>query len=347
MNPVLYTGDGNTSNAITGVGFQPDLVWLKDRDQASNHQLQDAVRGKSGSNYYSIHSDSTAAQSVQGDDDGLNTLGADGFTVGYTNSTAWNESGTDYVSWNWKANGAGVLNEVGTLDSTVSVNTTAGFSVVKFTASGSGDETVGHGLGVKPKMVITKVTSTSGPWNTYNESLHSSAPEDWYVALNSTAATASAGGVFGAGMTSSVIGIGVGVGFTAGQDYIAYCFADVKGFCKSGTYKGNGNADGSFIYTGFQPSFVLWKKSSDTGNWLMMDNKRSTYNFAQTYLKANASAAEDVTSSDIRWDFLSNGLKCRGDNSAINTSGGKYLYLAFAAEPLVANVGTSLPATAR
>jgi hypothetical protein len=196
-------------------------------------------------------------------------------------------------------------------------------------------------------MVITKVTSTTGPWNTYNENLNSSAPEDYYVALNSTSASSSdSPGVFGAGMTSSTIGVGVGVGFTSGQDYIAYCFAEKQGFSKFGSYVGNGNADGTFIYTGFKPAFFVVKPYSTTGNWYCWDSKRSPINEIDgQYLELDASGAEASTSGVVDLDFLSNGVKLRNTGGGFNGSGVSFIYMAFAENPFVTSTG--VPACAR
>jgi len=338
FNTVLYTAN-NSTQSITGVGFQPDFIWFKNRSSAYDHRACDSVRGANkllGINITNAEATTTASVTSI-DSDGF-TLGADndGYGVNYPN-------GDNIASWNWLAGGTGVSNTDGSITSTVSANTTSGFSIVKFTASGSGDETVGHGLGVKPKMVITKVTSTTGPWNTYNENLNSSAPEDYYLNLASTNGSSSdSPGVFGAGMTTSTIGVGVGVGFVSGQDYIAYCFAEKKGFSKFGSYTGNGNAsDGTFVYTGFKPAFVIIKRYNASGHdWILIDNKRVGYNADNNTLLPNSSSAEDTGN---RIDILSNGFKNYNANGSENENGGTYIYMAFAEEPLVGDN----PATAR
>ena len=338
MNTKLYTGTGS-SNSVTGVGFQPDMTWFKHRNGTSEHNIYDAVRGATKR----IIPNDTSAEGTQSN--GLSAFGSDGFTVVDSNATNLN-NGT-YASWNWKANGAGSTNTTGSLDSTVSVNTTAGFSIVKWTGDRSQTQTIGHGLGSIPKMIIIKNLSATQGWTVYSSEIGANER----LVLNNDSAKGTCTACFGnTRPTSSVFTVGDDADTNGtGNAMIAYCFADVKGYSKMASYIGNGSStDGTFVYTGFKPAFVLWKKSSDTGNWLMMDDKRSTFNFAQTYLKANATAAEDVTSSDIRWDFLSNGLKCRGDSSSINSSGAKYIYMAFASNPFVATSGSdAIPVTAR
>ena len=343
FNTKLFTGDGATSNAITGVGFQPDFVWLKNRSAVAGHQLSDAVRGKSGTNYYSLSSDTTAAQAVQGDNDGLNTLGSDGFTVGYTNSTGWNNSGNNYASWNWKANGTGSSNTVGSINSTVSANTTSGFSIVTFTGTGSA-ATVGHGLGAIPKMIILKSYGGSTNWIVY----HNSIGNGKALSLNTTAGESADAGYFNSTTpTSTVFSLGSdGFSNGSGQTMVAYCFADVQGFSKMGSYKGNGSADGTFVYTGFKPAFVMTKEWEGTSDWYMNDTTRDPFN--GTYgndasLLANTSGAE-FTSASLNVDMLSNGFKLRSTNASTNEVAG-YIYMVFAAAPLVGS--NNVPANAR
>jgi len=339
FNTKLYTGNATDDTTISGVGFQSDWTWIKSRGDASWHQVTDSVRGAGNV----ISTNSNGAES---NFSSLKSFNSDGFVL--SDNSNFNGNGVTFASWNWKAGGSASSNSDGSITSSVSASTTAGFSIVKFTASGSGDETVGHGLGgVKPKMVITKGLDASSPWNTYNENLHSSAPEDYYLALNSTNASSSdSPGVFGAGMTSSVIGVGVGVGFTSGEDYIAYCFAEKKGYSKFGSYTGNGNADGTFVYTGFKPAWVMIKRTTGSVyNWIIFDNKRNTFNVIDDRLRANTNDAEQTGSSTHILDFVSNGFKIRSSNSAIGGGGDPYIYLAFAENPFVTSTG--IPTTAR
>jgi len=318
----LFTGTGS-SNAVTfndtDTDMQPDLVWIKSRDDTNEHYISDSVRG-TGKEIYSSLSNAEVS-----DANGVTAFGSDGFTVG--SGTGLNGSSDSNVAWCWKE------------------SATAGFDIVSFTPSGSGDATVSHSLGVEPKMVITKGRESSSPWNTYNKNLHASAPEDYYVALNSTNASSSdSPGVFGAGMTSSNIGIGVGVGFTSGEDYIAYAFAEKQGFSKFGKYTGNGNAAGTYIYLGFRPAFFMTKKSSASGNnWTIWDNKRDPDNPMDLLLHPNSSNAENDSGDDIQ--FFSNGIRLNNTSGGNNADGATYIFMAFAEAPTVNSKG--VPCNAR
>jgi len=469
FNTVLYTGNGNTNLAVTGVEFQPDWVWIKARTTADyNHMLFDAVRG--ATKY--VKSDTNSAENTLAET--LKSFDSDGFTLGNQAYTV-NDNTIPFASWNWLAAGTtpsqtytvkvvsdggnkyrfddygtsavtldlqeggtytfdgsdssmashpiklsetsngthgggssyntgvtyqldgssvtesayvsgyssassrkliitvaasaptlyyychyhsgmggqvntnsthGSSNFSGSMQANVSVNTTAGFSVATFTASGSGDESFGHGLGAKPKVMFLKSRSNSGSWGVYHENTDASAPEDDYLNLNGTAAKADLAGVFGAGMTSSVAGVGVGVGFTSGHTYVGYCFAEKKGFSKFGSYVGNNSTDGTFIYTGFKPAWVLLKiYSGTTGAWTLFDNKRDPFNEVDNRLFPDTYGAE---SDGNDCDFLSNGFKHRTTGSGTNGNGYSYIYMAFAENPFVANdSGTAVPVTAR
>jgi len=316
FNTKLYTGNGSTQS-ITGVGFQPDWVWGKERTSTSSHFVFDAVRG------------------------GLTSFDSDGFST--SSWGAINESGQTYTSWNWKANGAGSANTDGSITSTVSVNTTAGFSIVKYEASANA--TIGHGLGVKPAMVITKSRDDSTNWASWHKNLTGGNENDRYVNLNTNAAQDTYGNYWGTGgFTSSVFGVS-NTGFhNNSNSMIAYCFAEKKGYSKFGSYTGNGNADGAFVYTGFKPAMIIYKKSSGTENWFIHDNKRQGFNPENEILHPDLSNAEATVN---RIDLLSNGFKATSSDGGINASGTTYIFMAFAEEPLVANVGASIPATAR
>ena len=331
FNTKLYTGTG-ASNSITGVGFQPDLTWIKSRSVAgAGHRWHDVVRGAGNM----IASDTTAAEF---DDSALfPSFDSDGFTVAGTGS-AYNGSTQTYASWNWLASNTTASNTDGSITSTVSANTTSGFSIVTYTGTSSA-ETVGHGLGVAPNMIIVKPYSVSQYWSVF----HSSMGNSYYGYLNvSDAFINTPSTVWNNTINSTVFGIGSGVATNINlASHIAYCFAEVKGFSKFGSYTGNGSDDGTFVYTGFKPAFVIIKSTS-TNTWIMLDNKRGSYNVNQSKLFADANSAENTdTSNGI--DFLSNGLKLRRNNSEINTSGQSYIYMAFAEEPLVGDN----PATAR
>jgi len=341
FNTITYSGNGSNPRTLTGVGFQPDWVWQKSRTGSNGHTLADAVRGANKT----LGSDGNGAEITDKNDGHLDAFTSDGFTVGAGSSSdaRVNDGSHTYVAWNWKANGAGSSNTDGSITSTVSVNTTAGFSIVTYEASANA--TIGHGLGVKPAMVITKSRDDSTNWTVWHKNLTGGNENDRYINLNQTSQDADYGNYWGTGgFTSSVFGVS-NTGFhNNSNSMIAYCFAEKKGYSKFGTYTGNGNADGTFIYTGFAPAFVIMKRIDGGGAWYTLDNKRPTYNPKNKYISPNSSNAE---STFTFWDFLSNGFKIRNNGAENNNSGGVYIYMAFAAEPLVANVGQGIPATAK
>jgi len=333
FNPKIYTGTGS-SNAITGVGFQPDLVWIKQRSGTEDNVVFDVLRTAA----YRIYSNSSAAQTNSGASTRLVSFDSDGFTEGGDGMTG--NDGSTYVSWNWKANGAGSLNEVGSIDSTVSVNTTSGFSIVKYTGNEVTGATVGHGLGAVPQVIIIKKVSQADDWFCYFESLGNTKK----ISLNTTDASASNSSYWNnTSPTSSVFTLGAnGANNASGQDHIAYCFRDVVGYQKFGRYKGNGENDGAFVYLGFRPAYVMIKKDGADG-WQIFDNKRDTYNPEVHRIEADSNAG-DYTGLSAGWvDFLSNGFKVRYSGGGVGSSGSDYLFMAFAAQPLVGDN----PATAR
>ena len=332
FNTKLYTGNGNASHAQTGIGFQPDFTWIKERSSTSAHNVFDAVRGATKN----IATNLTGGQSTESES--LLSFDSDGFTVGASNGL--NEPSQTYVGWNWKANGSGSSNTDGSITSTVSANTTSGFSIVKYTGTGA-NASIGHGLGVIPHMAIFKRTDTSGfNWFVYHRSLGAGK----FIILDTTGAEQSSTSIWqNTTPTSSVITLGGDGGVNAsGGTYIAYCFAEKKGYSKFGSYTGNGNADAPFIYTGFKPTFIMIKRTDAVGDWGIFDNKREGYNDETNRLKPNASDAEE---DDNFMDILSNGFKLRLTSSSINASGGTFIYLAFAESPLVSSNG--IPAVAR
>jgi len=336
----LYTGTGSElSITLDGdTDMQPDWVWIKERNGATNQMLTDSVRGATKT----LHSQNTDTEST--DAQALKSFNSNGFTVGTDGDV--NTSSDTYVSWNWLAGGSASSNSDGSITSSVSANTTAGFSIVSWTASANA--TIGHGLGVKPAMVIAKSRTTATNWPTWHQKF-TGTPEDVGINLNGTSALASFDTDYWGtgGFTSTVFGVKNAGYHNNSGDMVAYCFAEKKGYSKFGSYTGNGSADGTFIYTGFKPAFILSKKTDSAGtNWTIWDNKRSSSNYNPTnkILHPNVSNAEN-TADDT--DFLSNGFKLRATASGMNASGGTYIYAAFAEEPLVANVGQSIPATAR
>ena len=335
FNTVLYTGNGGTQS-ITGVGFQPDWVWMKSRAEgASNYTghnvVQDSVRGV-GTNT-ALVTNETYSEAGTGYSDALTAFDSDGFSLGSRNQVNYNTDA--FVAWNWKAGGTGVSNTDGTITSTVSANTTSGFSIVTYTGNGTSGATVGHGLGVAPQMLIVKNRDVGSGgdanWQVYHESIGNTQ----YLILNLTDNASSTGGVGRWNNTtpsSTVFTLGdTGSVNNTGEDYVAYCFAGVEGYSKFGSYTGNGSADGPFVYTGFRPAWIMYKKSTDGAeNWEIFDTARDTFNDMDDGLKANTSDAEADLSD---FDVLSNGFKVRTSASRMNTSGPTYIFIAFAENP--------------
>jgi hypothetical protein len=333
FNTKLYTGNGSTQS-ITGVGFQPDWTWLKARSETEYNFLYDAVRGATKG----LSSDLTIGEDTYSS--GLTAFASDGFTLGSSNGI--NRNGTTYASWNWKANGQGSSNTDGSINTTyTSVNTTAGFSISTYTGTGSA-ATVGHGLGVAPKMIITKNISTTTNWHVYHEAIGATK----YLHLNLTNAEGTASSVWNnTAPTSSVFSIGTGDGTNkSGDTIVAYCFAEKTGYSKFGFYTGNGSTDGAFAYTGFKPAFLLWKNSSAAEGWWIVDNKRTIINPTNNLLRADQNAAELVGNANLKLDLLSNGFKLRQTDGALNSSGAKFIYMAIGQSLVGSN---NIPATAR
>jgi len=332
FNTKLYTGDGTDGRGITGVGFQPDWCWFKARSTAYENQVYDVVRGATKR---LVTNDNTAEGTQT---NGLQSFDSDGFTVGNANGT--NVNAVTYASWNWLASNSTASNTDGSITSTVSANTTSGFSIVKYTGSGA-NATVGHGIGVAPKMVIIKRLENATHWLvgggnigwTKNLYLSTTSAEQTYNHFQDQSPSSSV--VY---MTND------GALNNSSEDYIMYCFAEKKGFSKFGSYTGNGNADGTFIYTGFKPAWFLFKKTDSLGSWIIKDNKRLGYNGIVPHLQANTSDTENTDGwSEV--DFLSNGIKLRNADSAMNGSGVSFIYMAFAENPFVTSTG--IPTTAR
>jgi len=334
FNTKLYTGNGGTQS-ITGVGFQPDFVWQKSRSNAEGHGLFDVLRGVTNriqSN--TLNAESSIAGSLQSFD-------SDGFTVG--NDVGANGNGQTFASWNWKANGQGSSNTEGSINTTyTSANTTSGFSIIQYTGNATASATIGHGLGKIPTMIIFRRYAQAENWDVYHQAIGNAKS----IRLNETgAAFDNATALTSTTPTSNLITLGTSVTTNAnGNPMIAYCFADVQGFSKMGSYIGNGNADGTFAYTGFKPAFVMTRPSSGVGSWYMLDNKRANpFNVVTGRLEADGSGTENT---GFTWcDFTSNGFKIRTTEGGINASGVTFIYMAFAEEPLVSTNGNA--ATAR
>ena len=335
FNSVLWTGNGSGGRNITGVGFRPDLVWIKRRSAVENHVLNDAVRGVPKNLYSS---------SAQAEDTGslMSAIISDGFTV--QTDASVNVDGSTYVAWNWKAETSfsndASSTSVGTIDSVGSVNTDAGFSIQTWTGTGSGG-TIAHGLGAVPSFMIVKNRSDGGRnWPVYF------GDRTKYMYLSSTDAEANAGTIIwnNTTPTSTVFSVGNDNGVNeSSKNYVGYVFAEKKGYSKTGSYIGNGNVDGTFVYTGFKPAFVILKQSNLARDWHMFDNKRSTFNAVGRYLRPNVSGAED--SGEDYLDLLSNGFKLKNTGNRFNDADGTYIFMAFAESPFVTSTG--IPTTAR
>jgi hypothetical protein len=323
----LYTGNSGTQSITNSGSMQPDFVWLKSRSNALDHGLFDSVRGVQNV----LASNGTGAANYGGTGE-LTAFNSNGFTLVNSGSYQTNQSGYTYVAWQWRAsNAAGVTNTAGSITSTVSANTTAGFSVVTYTGvGGSGTTTVGHGLGVSPSMVIIKRRNSTADWATYHTGLTSTS---YYLFLNSTAGQANYGSTF-ISPSSSTLTIDAGSSLlnTSTGTYVAYCFAPVAGYSAFGSYTGNGSSDGPFIFTGFRPRFLMIKRTDTTNNWVIQDTSRDTYNVSEKDLYADTSGAEATYAAE-KTDILSNGFKQRQTGASMNASGGTYIYMAFAENP--------------
>ena len=335
MNPKIYTGNGSTNN-ITGVGFQPDWVWTKCRSTVNSSRLIDAVRGVTKA----IVSNSSGAEFTEAN--GLSAFGTDGYTLN-GNLASMNTNSDTYVSWNWKAGTAvsGNTGGSGTYKTyTGSVNTTSGFSIIKYTGNGTAGHTIPHHLGAAPTFRITKRLNSVSDWPIYNEVLGNTKE----IKFTTTAAgtTTNYWNSTSPNATNFTLGTN-GISNENDSEFISYNFTPIQGYSKFGSYIGNGSTDGTFVYTGFKPAFVMAKYTSGAGeDWKMMDSKRNPSNVTNKILAANTNVAE-ATSSYL--DLLSNGFKIRSTTGSLNNSGGSYIYMAFAEAPLVGT--NNVPANAR
>jgi hypothetical protein len=330
FNTVLWTGDGNDDRNITGVGFQPDMVWQKKRNEAGSHRIADSVRGATNV----VFPDLTNAEASRSNE--FQSFISDGFQIG--DDSNFNGSSNTHVAWAWAAGGSASSNSNGSITSSVSASTDAGFSIVSYTGTGSA-ATIGHGLGAVPAWYFIKQRNTTGGWIVYHKG-NTSSPETDYLRLDKTDSTVDDAIFNDTAPTSSVFSIGTNAPVnTSGGTYIAYCFAEKKGYSKFGSYTGNGNADGTFIYTGFKPAFFLVKRTTGTAkSWIIHDNKRDPNNLVDAYLYPNSNEAEG-TSSSSGVDFLSNGIKLRNTYGSENVSGVTFIYSIFAESPFVNSNG--------
>jgi hypothetical protein len=323
MDVVLYTGNGASRN-ITGLNFAPDFLWIKNRNFSGyNHHLTDAVRGVS----QRLRSNTTGAELTTTDQ--VTAYNSNGFSLGPDSAGPGdlevNQNTGSYVAWAWDGGTSTVTNTAGSITSQVRANASAGFSVCTFTAQSSGNATVGHGLGVAPSLVIVKSRTQNLGWYIYTKTIGSSG---WLQFTTAAAVTGNSAAFGGTDPTSTVFTYGSGL--TSTGDIVAYCFAPVSGYSNFGSYVGNGSSDGSFVYTGFRPRWILIKASSFTQGWALFDTARSTYNASSmVFLQPNTSNSEFTTDIDI----LSNGFKARANDGNMNGSGQTYIYAAFAESP--------------
>jgi len=337
----LYTGNGSTQNITNNANagnFKPDYIWTKARGDNGSHTNQDSNRGAGKQFYPNL---TYQEENVQG----VSAFLTNGFSLG-SNGTS-NANNITHVAWQWKCNGGTTAsNTDGTITSTVQANTTAGFSIITYTGTGSVG-TIGHGLGVAPKMLIVKNRTTALDWAIYHKDL---TDDGYVVAFNNTDAQADSGTNRWnhTAPTSSVIHIGAGQQTNQNtNNMVCYAFAPIQGYSKFGKYVGNGNANGPFIYTGFKPAFLIVKNITNSGyDWAMTDNKRSPVNEVDKYLWPNSTGSEYSGSGiNLDMDYLSNGIKLRTSRSETNHNGATFIYMAFAENPFVTSTGT--PATAR
>jgi len=329
MDVLTWSGNNAATRAISGLNYSPDLVWIKCRSDAAGHNLYDTVRtaGKL------LSSDTTAAETTNSAFGYLSQFDSAGFTLtagtypGYESGNV-NMTGRTYVGWTWDAGSSTVTNTAGSISSQVRANASAGFSIVTYTGNGSSAQTVGHGLGVAPSLVIVKKRSATDGWLTYFTGFSSNE----YLYLDSTVAKASYSGTWGSTPTSTVFGVGDAVVNANGATFVAYCWSPVAGYSSFGSYTGNGSADGPFVYTGFRPRFILVKRTDGVIQWTILDTARSPSNVADQRLFPNLSQAETVN-GDGNTDLLSNGFKPRNVDSAFNANGGTYIYMALAESP--------------
>jgi hypothetical protein len=340
FNTKLYTGNAGT-NAQTGVGFQPDWLWVKARNRNDNHRVIDVLRG---TNAFKMN-ESNAQTDVSGD--GFTSLDSDGFTLnGSGGGGEFNANSGTFAAWNWKAGGAGSANNDGATASTVSASPTSGFAVVTHTGTG-GATTIGHGLNATPRVIFTKMTSGSNNTFVQQPILGGSWTSNNYISIttDSGAASASSSTIINA-VTNSTISFAGSDDWVNGNgsSYVHYVFAEKNGFSKFGQYIGNGNGNGPTIYAGFKPAWFLVKKTNVSGEyWGMYDNKRNTFNDVDDALMANRTDQEADMGDGV--DFLATGIKVRDTGGELNASGATYFYMMFAEEPTVSSNGD--PATAR
>ena len=338
FNTVLWTGNDTDNRIISGVGFSPNWVWIKARNNADAHYLVDTVRGSTKV----IFSDSSSAEDTRVS--AVKSFYQEGYILGQEAQV--NRNGGTFVSWNWLAANGTASNSNGNITSTVSASATAGFSIVKWTGNNSGSATVGHGLGTIPNVVLIKKLDGTSNWGFKHSSFASGAMAPFNTVDAPSNRNGSTNGGIGNLTSSSTFGFIAGGAGTPSENngsMIAYCFSERKGYSKFSSYTGSGNADGPFVYTGFKPAYVLVKAMSGSASYTVLDNKRNPFNpMGKGLFPDSAQAEYDYTN---RRDYYSNGFKIRNTSSAENSSGTSYAYMAFAENPFVTSTG--IPATAR
>ena len=324
FNTKIFTGNGSTQS-ITGVGFEPSWIWIKNRDHANHNVLFDAVRAGSKVIYANLSNAEATAS-------GVTAFDSDGFTLGNDSDT--NRNTNSHASWNWLANGQGSSNTDGDITSTVSANTTSGFSIIKFTGNSSTSQSFGHGLSGTPKMrFIKNITDSGDNWQVYFNNTTRLKLDTTEVGESNYLMTANATTI------TTPSNSGGAWGNANGKDFIVYAFQEIQGFSAMGSYVANGSDDGAFCYTGFSPSFILIKSATTAMYWHIFDNKRQGFNPNNYRLNPNANEVETTTTGVI--DFLSNGFKIRTNQQQFGTSGATYIYMAFAESPIVSSNGVA------
>ena len=321
MDATTYTGNGSTATITNAGSFKPDLIWIKARNQAYDNVLEDSVRGVTKS----LPSNGSSAEGTFATS--VTAINSNGFTLG--SATAWNENTTTYVGWQWQAGqGSSSSNTSGNVTSTVSVNASVGFSIVTYTVTSTASMTIGHGLGVAPKFIMEKRRDGIANWDLYHASLGNTGR----MQINSTAGFDVQAGVWNNTSPTSTVFSQQGNGgwHSVGSTCVAYCWAEIAGFSKFGSYTGNGSTDGAFIYLGFRPKFIMVKRTDTNTNWWIMDTSRNPNNVMGQEIYPNLSSAEAQWTGS---DYLSNGIKFRTTDIAYNANGGNYIYAAFAENP--------------
>ena len=332
FNTILYTGNDASNRGITGVNFAPDWVWIKKRNNAAGGVISDTVRG-AGKVLYSSETNAEGSESAS-----FVSFDSDGYTISQDAGVGLNVNSHTYVGWNWKAGGSASSNSDGSITSSVSANTTAGFSIVSYTGNGTDGATVGHGL-TSPKLVLIKDRDNSTPWLMYGFPNHPTFATDGdLIKLNLSDALVSNDSTTELSIGSSTVTfVDAGSAINANSaKFIMYCFQEIKGYSKFGSYEGNGNADGTFLHLGFRASFFMCKRTNSSDDWFIFDNKREGYNVDNDELRANTTGTEGTTD---RIDILSNGIKHRNSGSAQNGSGSTYIFMAFAESPFTNSSG--------